>query len=645
MEFLRATDSAAQRRVLTDHPELVSIHGLAAMDALILQSTDMVVDALLRRRTLLERCLGQGIDRAFGHSPGDSAARQPPADGGMHERLSAILGVDPSAIQVTPTGPNSGQFTVTSGGAERFGDSPDDRCVESAADMARRAIQLHLAPQSADKPTRLRHAVELLRNAVACTDSSCPEHFWYLGSLGIVLRDLGIATDDVSTQDEALEHLRVALAGAKRSGEHPEMENNLAVALRDRYHRSGQVADLIASIASFRQAARTNDPQLRAQIMDNLGLALRSRYLRLGDLADLEESVVWHRQAVELVGEWAMERPRYLTDLGAALRIAAEHQPTAELLDEAISMHEMAVMTIPPTDGFRRICLHDLITGLLARFQNKGSGQDLDRLVEAEDDLRRILEAQHMPPSSAELNDRATILLLRVRHTGSDPTRVAGDLGNAEAALRRAISLHTDGVPEQSALRANLATCLRLQNEWHLAGVTPEEVTSMYRAACEHGLRAGADIAVGAAIDWSAWAEHRAAEDAAGWPEAVEAYEYALEALHRTVALQLGRMRKQVRLRQLSGVPARAALACLRARAVHPAGELPERAVVMFERGRALLLSESIDLEAARLVDLARSGHADLTDRFQHLIGTLRELDHREPHSSRQRWTAATAAW
>ena len=96
MAWLRATDEVAQQAVLDECPGLATIHGLAALDEVIMQSSGENTDALMRRRDMLERCIGSKPDR-------------------IEDRLAAMMGMDPTAIHVTPTDPQSGRFTTDGG--------------------------------------------------------------------------------------------------------------------------------------------------------------------------------------------------------------------------------------------------------------------------------------------------------------------------------------------------------------------------------------------------------------------------------------------------------------------------------------------------------------------------------------------------
>jgi hypothetical protein len=93
MAWLRAPDDAAQQAVLDEHPELATVHGLAALDELIMESAGGVADALVRRRQTLEQRIGKRTDR-------------------VEDRLGMMLGVGPASVHVRPADPTSGSFTV-----------------------------------------------------------------------------------------------------------------------------------------------------------------------------------------------------------------------------------------------------------------------------------------------------------------------------------------------------------------------------------------------------------------------------------------------------------------------------------------------------------------------------------------------------
>ncbi|MBC7233907.1 MAG: CHAT domain-containing protein [Chloroflexi bacterium] len=79
--------------------------------------------------------------------------------------------------------------------------------------------------------------------------------------------------------------------------------NNLGAGLRDRYARTGDLADLARAIACWEEAvAGTPEgaPE-RVSRLNNLGAGLMDRYARTGDLADLAEAVKAYEQAWEFL--------------------------------------------------------------------------------------------------------------------------------------------------------------------------------------------------------------------------------------------------------------------------------------------------------------------------------------------------------
>lgn len=101
---------------------------------------------------------------------------------------------------------------------------------------------------------------------------------------------------------------------------------------------------------------------------------------------------------------------------------------------------------------------------------------------------------------------------------------------------------------------------------------------------------------------------------------AVEAYDYGLNVLDRLYRTQLGRRHKEAWLREAQRVPVRAAYA----RAEQ--GNL-EAAVTVLEQGRALLLSEALERDQARLDHLTELGYDVLAQRYREAANLLGGMD------------------
>ena len=115
--------------------------------------------------------------------------------------------------------------------------------------------------------------------------------------------------------------------------------SNLGVALRTRFERTGDQADLDEAVTAGRHAVAATPPDHpdRAGRLSNLGVALRARFERTGGQADLDEAIAVGRDAVAATPPDHPDRARYLSNLGAALRIRFERTGDQADLDEAIA--------------------------------------------------------------------------------------------------------------------------------------------------------------------------------------------------------------------------------------------------------------------------------------------------------------------
>jgi CHAT domain-containing protein len=103
------------------------------------------------------------------------------------------------------------------------------------------------------------------------------------------------------------------------------------------------------------------------------------------------------------------------------------------------------------------------------------------------------------------------------------------------------------------------------------------------------------------------------------WTEAVEAFDYGLEAANQLNHTQVLRHSNAVWLHEAQGLSTCAAYALARI------GDLA-RAVMVVENGRTRLLFEALESERAGLERLGELGHSDLFDRYKRAEAHLQEL-------------------
>ena len=319
----------------------------------------------------------------------------------------------------------------------------------------------------------------------------------------------------------------------------PSLLNNLGNGLRDRYARTGQLADLEEAIRVFQQAVQRTPPDSPdlPSLLNGLGNGLSDRYARTAQLADLEEAIRVFRQAVQRTPPDSPSLPMYLSNLGNGLR--AHYARTGQLadLEEAIRVFQQAVQRTPPDSPNLPSLLNSLGNGL------------------------------------------------RDRHART------GELADLEEAIR------------------------------------------VYRSACQMGTETAMGEALRSSRNWGGWASERVA-----WEEAVQAYEYGLDAVERLFTTQVQRQYKESWLREARGLSVRAAYAYART-------GWPEKAVEALEAGRARLLGEALERSRRDLDDLPRMGFGALHDRYRraddHYQALVAQTESRAPD-----WLAqAQVAW
>jgi CHAT domain-containing protein/tetratricopeptide (TPR) repeat protein len=382
---------------------------------------------------------------------------------------------------------------------------------------------------------------------------------------------------------------------------------HLGVALQQRYARLTELTDLERSIRLFESAVAAKDPAYMADRLGNLGLGLRVWYQRTGDLAALDRAVETLRRAVALTPDDAPDAAHFQDDLGSTLSTRFEHTGTLNDLDEGIQALEQAVAATPADAPEWSIYLANLGLSLRRRYQRTGESSDLDSAIALYD---KAFEST--PVKTPERSKFADNLagLLQARYVNSQDPH---DMTRALAVVERALKT-TPRSGDLGGLHAQLGMLLMLQHAEGQQG-DPARAVEAFRTACHLGLDQGVGGVLHTAGVWSQWATYRGA-----WLEAVEAHGYALKAIERLFRTQLARQYKETWLREAVGLSARAAYT------QGKAGDLPG-AVLTLERGRAMLLSETLERDRANLERLGDLGRGDLADRYRQAADRLAELE------------------
>ncbi|MFI5912058.1 CHAT domain-containing protein [Dactylosporangium sp. NPDC051541] len=353
---------------------------------------------------------------------------------------------------------------------------------------------------------------------------------------------------------------------AQEDAANPEGRNTLAVALSARYQATGRLDDLDRAIAI--NAALIDAPDDSpgwSAYLANYGVDRTIRYLRLHTPDDLDRAVDALRRAAEWPATQVAERSRHRSQLGNALLIRARDADSAADLRDALAQHEAALAATPADAAEYPNRLNNLGN---AQLQQYYGDKAIDTLQAAIGSFERA-----------------------VRASAADAPGYAWRAGNLAAALAERHRRRGD--------RADLDRAGRL-----------------YRHAVRTNLDTRPEAALTLARAWG--------DDAAGrgeWAAAAEAYAAGVEAVQRLLETQVLRDDYAVWLHAADRVFTDAAEAAART-------GRPMDAALALERGRALVLAETLQRDRAVLDGFADSALAPLRDRFAAAADRLRTLRH-----------------
>jgi CHAT domain len=211
-----------------------------------------------------------------------------------------------------------------------------------------------------------------------------------------------------------------------------------------------------------------------------------------------------------------------------------------------------------------------------------------------------------------------SIAAVRLRTCYAD-TDAMGYLDGAIWCWREAVARTPPGSRDRLEDLSNLGMSLALRHQRTKHEGDLQAAIRAWQQSCAQGLDIAPDLVLEVAILWAQLAKGRDA-----WAEAATAYGYGLDAVERLVQVQLARRDKETRLRETRGLTAAAAYAFAKAESLQPA-------VLVLERGRAVLLTESLEAWRADLSRLQqeRPELAELAQRYEQAAARMQELEWR----------------
>ncbi|GAU71030.1 hypothetical protein SSP35_26_00010, partial [Streptomyces sp. NBRC 110611] len=424
-----------------------------------------------------------------------------------------------------------------------------------------------------------------------------------------------------------------------------------AAAYLRRYFQRGALEALDAAVEEYRAAVRATagtGPQLLHQA--SLLKALRIRYERLLDRADLDEAVRLGRQARSLRGPRS-HRALLLTELSTALRLRHDHTGASDDLAEARGCGEAALALLHPRQLLFPLCSSRLSAVWQSRYEHTGDPRHLDTALTR---LRAALDSAAERGYARDADEIRLCYLLTRRGHGAARAR---DLSEAVAAGRRALARIAPTSPLYAPCLHHLSVALRTAHD-----ASPPDPTSYrtYRIRSDHAqLEHAEDLARQALLRPAAEAPetaryhlnhaltlhalHRvqpdrgrldqaleAARTAALHPtadvptrvraglvhsdiattenlpaQAVAALENVIELLPRLASHELERTDQEQQIARWPGIAVAAATSALEA------GE-PAKAAVLLEHGRGVLLSRTLALRTD--LTALRAAHPELAE-------------------------------
>jgi tetratricopeptide (TPR) repeat protein len=532
---------------------------------------------------------------------------------------------------------------------------------EGSPEHQERALSLASAhrmryEQSGD-PADFERAMELLSAVVDVAKVSARgyEYFVELGSLYVARYSRAMNRHDL---DHCIEAFRQALAlVAADHPDRPGCANQLAMSLRDRYKRTGDLADLDEAIRTLGELSEelTSSPDPGLFILSNLGIFFRMRYEHLGRYADLQRAITAYERVLaagDTEDAGGRVRPFALNNLGVALMFRYEWAGVFGDLKLAQAYLEQAVTETPPESPVWWERLQNLSSVLVKRMSHTNAIEDVDRALEAlertqaatpegpvypakqqamlvairatrfrlsgdpEDNESVIFGGQRalasLPPEEPErqrlLNDLGHALLTRFRRTGE-----SADLERAVEIFELATDVPSTDWPYLPRQVANLAAALRTRHDRTGGSDDLERTVSLYRAASQHTDKGDLRGRITGALDWATWAARRRA-----WDELAEACSCGLELVVRRARVTL--LSEDQAWRKERQLLAHTAAALSGVEVMLPTSRV-------LDRIGATLAADASKRSRTRLERLGRDGHSDLLERYRAVTDRLRGLD------------------
>ncbi|MFF3275856.1 CHAT domain-containing protein [Streptomyces chrestomyceticus] len=462
-----------------------------------------------------------------------------------------------------------------------------------------------------------------------------PEMWTYLGNLGGHLLRLALLTGRRETFEEAARVGRQACELGAHDDGHASRLSSFGTTLHALYTwvtRNPATLDEALQYGREAVAAAPSGHPHRASCLSNLMIVLCARFEVSRNLDTLREAVRLGREAVSLAEPDGMGRARYLGNLSGVNQELFKRTADERAIHEAVDCATRAVELTPPDTVLWLNRLSELANALhiwssgpaavnegraprprQAHVTTAPSGDSHSQpVVDSTSALQAAVGMAQKSVAVALPNDRhhparlsnLSIVARAAFAADGNPAMLRAAVDAAQAAVSAA--------PADSAMRE--AALLALAQALALGSDALAALPRM-RRCCE-------ELASGTAAPRTRALAHiglgRTAMEADDAETAVAAYQQAVEQLPIIATRSLLRADREHGLAELAGLPAEAASAALSLRQ-------PERAVLLLERARGLLVREG--LGAQHNFDAVHRADPSAAAEFLRLRDLLAEMD------------------
>ncbi|MFI1073286.1 CHAT domain-containing protein [Streptomyces puniciscabiei] len=303
----------------------------------------------------------------------------------------------------------------------------------------------------------LDEVVDLFR---ASTMAYPPDHqLWYgdMSNLVLALRLRYERRSDPADLDRAIRVAESALrTGDPSSRTALQLRDNYSATLARRAKATGDILDATKAVELSKQVMGgilPSDPQ-RHLFANSLAVSLATRYELTGDLDDIQSAVTHAAEAVTCAPVDDPGQGAYRSNLGTYLLAQFEATGRLELLNSAVESLTKAVTKVGSRHADRSLALMQLGLALHTRYERSGDRQDLHDAVNAVDEALQI-EDERSVRRPGLLNTRGHILC-----SLGDVTGDRGYLDAAVESYREALRRTPSGHPERALLASNLGNAL-----------------------------------------------------------------------------------------------------------------------------------------------------------------------------------------